>query len=64
MVINTSRGSLITMLGASSIGAVWARALALNSTGMGIVMQLPYTAVQLVLRYLSLSATYLNTSSD
>ena len=58
MVINIIGGGLITMLSINSTRAIWSTALALNGAGMGIAMQLPYTAVQLVLRYHHLYPIY------
>lgn len=45
---------LITRIGVGTKVLEWASYLVLTGTGMGMSMQLPYTAVQVVLRYFTL----------
>ena len=45
---------LLTRLGLNTPTVDWAAYLVITGIGMGMSMQLPYTAVQVVLRYLAL----------
>lgn len=50
--------ALLTRLDARTPMTTWAVYLVVAGIGMGIAMQLPYTAVQIILRWISSSPGY------
>jgi len=50
--------SLLTTLSPTTETIYWAGALAMTGFGMGMAMQLPYTAIQVTLEYVLESGSY------
>ena len=58
MLICVLGAGLVTRLDIDTSTAQWAAFLVLAGAGLGTAMQLPYTAVQIVLRFAWLSISY------